>query len=77
MKQQIITAIAEVSNHASVHVTPESRLEDDLLMDSLHLAELQLQLEDDLEIELPDDKYTECKTVQDIIDLAGQQLAVH
>ena len=46
----------------------ESNLADDLDMDSLDAVELNIALEEVYDIQIPDDKLAEFKTVKDIVD---------
>jgi acyl carrier protein len=49
-------------------VTLEANLKEDLDADSLDAVELIMAVEEEFDIEIPDDKATEIKTVQDIVD---------
>lgn len=49
-------------------VTTETRLEDDLGADSLDSIDLVMSIEDEFEIEVPDDVIERMKTVADIVE---------
>ena len=49
-------------------VTLEANLKEDLDADSLDAVELIMAVEEEFDIEIPDEKATEIKTVQDIVD---------
>lgn len=49
-------------------VTLEANLKEDLEADSLDAVELIMAVEEEFDIEIPDEKATEMKTVQDIVD---------
>lgn len=49
-------------------ITLSSDLNDDLGADSLDAVELIMAIEDEFDVEIPDDVATGMKTVQDIID---------
>lgn len=49
-------------------VTLEANLKEDLEADSLDAVELIMAVEEEFDIEIPDEKATEIKTVQDIVD---------
>ena len=49
-------------------VTLEANLKEDLDADSLDAVELIMAVEEEFDIEIPDDKADEIKTVQDIVD---------
>jgi len=60
-----------ISNAAAVtadRVKPESKIEDDLGIDSIDTVELALFLEDEFDIEINDEDFNKIKTVQDVID---------
>lgn len=56
-------------------VTPASKLAEDLDMDSMDAIELEMDLEDEFSIRLPDGSVGRCATVQDLLDLVGGKLA--
>lgn len=49
-------------------VTLDANLKEDLDADSLDAVELIMAVEEEFDIEIPDEKATEIKTVQDIVD---------
>nr|WP_296880643.1 acyl carrier protein [Thomasclavelia sp.] len=49
-------------------VTLEASLKEDLEADSLDAVELIMAVEEEFDVEIPDEKATEMKTVQDIVD---------
>lgn len=49
-------------------VTLEANLKEDLEADSLDAVELIMAVEEEFDVEIPDEKATEMKTVQDIVD---------
>ena len=49
-------------------VKPESKLVDDLHADSLNIVELVMELEQQFNIEIPDDDLPQLVTVQDIVN---------
>ena len=49
-------------------VTLDAKLKDDLDADSLDAVELIMAVEEEFDIEIPDEKATEIKTVRDIVD---------
>lgn len=54
-------------------IEPSKRLVDDFGLDSLDLAELQMALEDEFEVDLPA-SYNDACTVRDIIDLVDRHI---
>lgn len=49
-------------------VTPEATLTGDLEADSLDAVELNMAIEDECGVSIPDDKLAALRTVQDILD---------
>ena len=56
-------------------IKPESKLFDDLDLDSLDRVEMCMSLEDEFAIQIPDKEAEETYTVQDVINLVGQLVA--
>ena len=50
----------------------ESNLQNDLGADSLDTVEIVMNLEDEFDIQIPDDKVEKVKTVGDVIDFVKQ-----
>ena len=53
-------------------VTPDTNLIDDLGADSLDTVELVMALEEEFEIEIPDEDAEKVRTVQDAIDYISE-----
>ena len=53
-------------------VTMEANLKDDLEADSLDAVELIMQIEEEFEVEIPDEVASNMKTVKDIVDILKQ-----
>lgn len=49
-------------------VKPESRLEEDLSMDSLDAVQVNMNIEEQLGITIPDEMLAELKSVKDIVE---------
>ena len=48
-------------------ITPETSLIDDLGADSLDVVDLVMSIEDEFEVEVPDDEVENIKTVDDLV----------
>ncbi len=57
-------------------VTPEANFGNDLNADSLDVVELVMALEEEFDIEIPDEAAESIKTVQDAVDYIGGKVAV-
>lgn len=67
MKEKVIAAIAREFCLSDSEVEMDSSLRD-LVTDSLELVNLQLELEAEFEIEIPDEEMQKLATVKDIVD---------
>jgi acyl carrier protein len=79
-RKEIYDVIAEHLKARGVDtegMTPQSKLADDLDLDSLETVELTLGLEERYNIEIPDTELENVTTVDDAIDLIESKLAAH
>ena len=65
--EKLKTVIAEVLNVDEEEITMESAFIEDLNADSLDIVELIMALEDELEMEIPDEEAETFVTVADIV----------
>lgn len=49
-------------------ITPETRIAEDLGADSLDVVELLMSIEDEFEVEVPDEEIENVKTVGDVVE---------
>jgi len=63
----VVNAIIEMTAMSEADIKPEFILSDAL--DSLDMVELQMYLEEDFSITVPDGTIAECKTVLDLCNL--------
>ncbi|MDT8273782.1 MAG: acyl carrier protein [Desulfomonilia bacterium] len=68
VQQRIIQLIAEQLEKDSSEVSPEMSFADDLGADSLDLVELIMTVEEEFNIEIPDEDAEKIKLVKDAID---------
>ena len=73
---RIIKLIAEQLGITEPEVTPEKNFVSDLGADSLDTIELAMALEDDFNIEIPDEDLEQVKTVQDAINVVNKYATV-
>lgn len=66
--EKIQKIIAEEMNLNADEVKPESRFVEDLAADSLDVIQIVLKLEEEFDIEIPDDAVEQISTVQDAVD---------
>lgn len=73
---RVTTLISQIADIPKTELQPSKELRSDLEIDSLTTIELAVTIQDEFDIEVPDEKLRELKTVQDIIDLiSAAQLA--
>lgn len=64
----LITAeLAKLSDDESGPITPETRLREDLGLNSLDAVDLALELEDKLDVEVPDEQLATFQKVSDVV----------
>ena len=68
IKNKVFEIIKSRFFHKDTPLTMESKLEDDLWMDSLDEIELLMELEKEFGILIPDDDPGRCLTVKDVVD---------
>ena len=68
IKNKVFEIIEEICCCKNQPLTMESKLEDDLWMDSLDEIELLMELEKEFGISIPDDDPGRCLTVKDVVD---------
>ena len=66
MKKRIVEIIATQLGIDQTDVTPEANVVDDLGADSLDVVELIMALEEEFNLEIPDEEAEKIKNVQDI-----------
>lgn len=69
MFEQVKDALVESLNIDGEVITPESRLKEDLEIDSLAAVELSLDLETEFDVEISDEELAALVTVEDIVKL--------
>lgn len=73
MFEKIQEIIADKLSINAEEITLESSFTDDLNADSLDIVELIMALEDELELEIPDEEVEGFKTVGDVVNYVKTQ----
>jgi acyl carrier protein len=73
--EKVKKIVAEQLSVEADKITPQSSFVDDLGADSLDTVELVMALEEDFDIEIPDEAAEKITTVQDTVDYINQQVA--
>lgn len=68
LEQRVKKVVAEQLNINEADIKNESAFIDDLGADSLDTVELVMALEDEFDLEIPDDQQEKLRTVQNAID---------
>jgi acyl carrier protein len=66
MKEKVLDIISNQLGIEKADVTPEASVVDDLGADSLDVVELVMALEEEFNLEIPDEEAEKIKSVQDI-----------
>jgi acyl carrier protein len=66
MKKRIVEIIATQLGIEQADITPQANVVDDLGADSLDVVELIMALEEEFNLEIPDEEAEKIKNVQDI-----------
>lgn len=73
--EKIRKMIAERFDIEEATIVPETNIIDDLGVDSLDVAELLLVIEDEFSLTVPEEKISELKTVQDLVNFIEEKTA--
>ncbi len=73
--EKVKKIVAEQLSVEPEKITPESNFANDLGADSLDTVELVMALEEDFDIEIPDEAAEKITTVQDAVDYIKNQTA--
>jgi acyl carrier protein len=68
VEKKIISIIAEQLGVNEGEINPDAALIEDMGADSLDIVELVMAMEEEFEMEIPDEDAEKISTVQDIID---------
>jgi len=67
MQEKVIKLVSEATKVDAEKIKPETSFIDDLNLDSLDIVELMMKMEDEFELEIPEEDAESLKTVQDVI----------
>lgn len=68
MEDRVLYTINHILQRKKRKITLESRLREDLFVDSVDMAMIIGDLEDEFEITITDDEFADVVTVQDIVE---------
>ena len=72
-----IVEIIQEHDSSKLHVTPELNLKEELGVDSVDLMEFIINLEEALDIEIPDEDMDNFKTISDVVAYIHENLKKH
>lgn len=73
--ERVRKVIVEQLDVSEEEVTPQASFTDDLGADSLDIVELVMGLEEEFEIEIPDEDAEKIQTVQEAVDYIDSKLS--
>lgn len=68
-REKVLDIVAEQTYADVTKITDESQLVKDLGADSLDLVEIAMEIEDEFDINIPQDEEKDCRTVADVLKL--------
>jgi acyl carrier protein len=74
IEDRVRAIIAEQLDQDASEIVPEANFIEDLGADSLDLVELVMHMEDEFDVEIPDDEAENIRLVQDAINYIQQHL---
>jgi acyl carrier protein len=75
IEERVLKIIAEAAGDAQAdEIAPSATLVDELSLDSLDVADIEIQLEEEFDIELSRSDAEAPRTVQDVIDIVKRYL---
>lgn len=72
VREKVIKLIAEQAGKPEETLTDSTNLQADLELDSLDIMDLLLVLEEEFDMEIPDEELAKIQTVKDIVDYIGR-----
>ena len=76
LEPRLRTVVAAHLDVDPARLLPAARLGEDLCVDSLDAVELTMVLEDEFDIDLPDEVVACVRTYGDVLEMVGRQLEV-
>ena len=74
VKDKVINVVAEKLKKPKEQILLESRFMEDLGADSLDIADLTMEFEDEFDISIPEDSGDKMKTVGDVVKFIEEQV---
>lgn len=71
MEEKVINLISEATKIEKAKIQMETNFVEDLNLDSLDIVELMMKMEDDFNVEIPEEDAEGLKTVKDVVTYLG------
>jgi acyl carrier protein len=75
IRSRIKQIIANVAGLDAAKIPDQAALRDDLSLDSLSLLEISVDVDFTFKLNLPDERYKEVQSLDDMVDLVARRLA--
>lgn len=75
MLERVIAVLADKLSKDEAEITAENSIREDLGADSLDMVEIIMGLEDEFDIEIPDEDAANIKTVAEVVSYVESKLA--
>ncbi|WP_139925200.1 acyl carrier protein [Hymenobacter sp. DG01] len=75
VRYQVERMLRRKHRNPALHLTPASRLHEDVGLDSIDMVELVINLEHRFHIEIPDPELERLRTVQDVLTCVDEHLS--
>lgn len=72
MEQKIIAILARMFNKDAADLSGATRLKEDLNAKSMNFLEISATLENEIGVDIPLDRITKVKSIQDILDVVQE-----
>ena len=77
VRHQVERMLRKKRHIPTLTLTPRTRLQEDIGLDSIDLVELVINIEHRFHIEIPDPELENLRTVQDVLDCVDAHLSVN
>lgn len=66
IQEKVIKIVSEATKVEAANIKAETNFVDDLNLDSLDMVEMMMKMEEEFNVEIPEDKTEDLKTINDV-----------